>query len=259
MWSERVIVVATFGTLQQHPVTIAVLAGITSVVVVSRQRAIHSTAAARSWVAALPVSPGARRAEALILELTPIIAALTLISGFALLAWGVFAVAGLPAAACIVAWRALLVGTLLGAGVGLLVPSPKPVTPYPGSRYVPQRVTRGRHPEPSLAALGTWPVRRMFALLQPRTLSRALLPLLLMVPLGSTAATAMIWIGLFGVLAALVFLGMSVLWVTQAARLWLKPLPISMRRLGPVVALRAVLVMTALAATAAWLVWIGRS
>jgi hypothetical protein len=110
---------------------------------------------------------------------------------------------------------------------------------------------------PSVSSLGIWPIRRMFAMLQPKTLSRTLLPVLMMIPLGSSAATAMILIGIFGTLTACVFLARSVAWVMKAARQWLKPLPLSFHRLSWVVATRSVIVMAGLGAAAKWLAWVG--
>lgn len=258
VWVHRSAVAAAFSELQQHTVMIALLAGILAALVVSRQRSIHAAHAARSWLGALPVSPRARRVEAITLQLAPLIAALVLVSGLSLLAVAAFAVAGLPVGACFIAWRSLLLGTMLGAMGGLAAPLPKPVVLHPGSRYVP-RVTRGRRPVPSLAALGIWPIRRMFSMLQPKALSRAALPLLVMMPLGTTAAAAMVWIGLMGALTALVFLAVSIVSVTQAARDWLKPLPLSSRRLGRVVAGRSLIAMVGIAAAAVWLTWVGGS
>ena len=65
----------------------------------------------------------------------------------------------------------------------------------------------------------------MFAMLRPKILSRTLLPVWIMMPLGTTAAAAMVRVGIFGAWAALLFLIVSVVCVYRAARRWLKPLP----------------------------------
>jgi hypothetical protein len=97
----------------------------------------------------------------------------------------------------------------------------------------------------------------MFAMLQPKILSRTLLPVMVMMPLGSSAATAMILIGVFGTLMAGVFLVGSVAWVVKVARQWLKPLPLSFQHLSWVVAVRSAIVMAGLGAAAKWLAWVG--
>jgi hypothetical protein len=257
VWIGRTLIAAAFQQMQQHTLMIAVLAGIVAAVAVSHQRSAHTARAARSWVAALPMSPRARLIEGLTMQLALVIAGLALISGFGLLTAATLAIARLPVGACLVAYRSIFVGALLGAVGGSAVPLPKPVFPHPGSRYVPHRALRERRPVPSVGALGIWPIRRMFAMLRPKTLSRTLLLVLVMMPLGTSAATAMIVVGLFGALTAFVFLAHSVTWVTQEARRWLKPLPISFRRLGSLVAVRGLIVMAGIGAAAAWLMWAG--
>ena len=108
-----------------------------------------------------------------------------------------------------------------------------------------------------MAALGIWPIRQMFAMLRPKALSRAMIFVLLAVPLGSTAAAAMVWIGQFGALTAFVLLGVCVVSVTRAARHWLQPLPLSPCRLILSVAIRPLFVMMGIGAAIAWLVWVG--
>jgi hypothetical protein len=257
VWIRRSFFADTFNLLQHHTVTVAVLSGVCASAIVSRQRRIHAVRAGHSWLAALPVNAGARRVEALTLQLLPIIVALVLVSGVGLLTGAIFTAAALSPRAGIIAWRSLLLGASTGAAVGLVIPSPKPEIPSPGSRYVPPPVTRGGPPVPSVASLGIWPIRRMFAMLQPKILARTMTPLLLAIPLGSTAATAMIWVGLFCASLALVFLGMSVIWVAHAARLWLTPLPLLPQRLRRVVVARSLIVMASIGAIATWLVWVG--
>ena len=257
VWIHRPRVAAAFNALQDQTLMIALLVGIVAAVAVAHQRSVHMARAAHSWLAALPTSPRARRAELLTLQLAPVITALVLVSGFCLIAGATLAIAGLPTGPDIVAWRSVLLGTVLGAAVGLAVPLPKLEVLDPSSRYVPHRAMHGRRPVPSIAALKIWPIRRMFAMLRPKTLSRAMLPVLLAVPLGTTGAAAMVWIAQLGAVTALVLLAMSVVDVTQKARQWLKPLPLSLGRLGLTVALRALLVMFGIGAVLAWLGWIG--
>ena len=259
VWIHRAFAGAAFNELQQHSMTIAMLAGIVSAIAVSHQRSVHVARVERSWLAALPVSRRARCVEALALQLIPVIAILVLISGFCLLTGAVFVVAGLAAGPCVVTWHAVVLGISLGAAVGLAVPLPKPVIPHPGSRYVPHRAMRGRRPVPSIAALGIWPIRRMFAMLRPKALSRAMLLVLLTVPMGTTAAAAMVWIGQLGALMAFALLATSVVYVIRAARHWLRPLPLSSRRLGVTAAILPAMVMVGIGIVMAWLAWVGYS
>ena len=59
---------------------------------------------------------------------------------------------------------------------------------------------------PRLSALGSWPVRQMFAWAQPKIVARAMIPILVMMPLGTTADAAMVVIALFGVVGALLLI-----------------------------------------------------
>jgi hypothetical protein len=68
VWINRSLVASAFHQIQHHTMTIAVIAGIVSAIVVSRRRSIHAARAVRSWVTALPVSPRARRVEALAMD-----------------------------------------------------------------------------------------------------------------------------------------------------------------------------------------------
>jgi hypothetical protein len=258
LWVHRLLVDEALSRLQRHTVMTAVLAGIVAAAFVSHRRSVHAARAPRSWLAALPISSRVRHIEALALQLGPVITVTVLISCFGLLTSAMLAVAGLSAKSCLFAWRSLLLGTFLGAGGGLIVPHPKPPSPYPGSRYVPHRTIPGRHPVPSLGGLALWPIRSMFAMLRPKTLSRTLLPVLIMMPLGTTAAAAMVRVGIFAAWAALLFLVVSVVCVYRAARRWLKPLPLSVHRLGFAISGRAVIVMMGIGAVAAWLGWVAR-
>jgi len=258
LWVYRLRVDEIFARLQPHTVIIAVVAGIVAAAFVSHRRSAHAALAPRSWLASLPVDPRIRRLEALALQLGPVVAVMVLICGFGLVAGAVLGLADLPAKSCLLVWRSALLGTFFGTGVGLIVPLPKPVSPYPGSRYVPQRMTPGRRPVPSLAGLAIWPIRSMFAMLRPKTLSRTLLPVLMMIPLGTTAAAAMAWVGFFGAWTALLALIASLVHVLRAARRWLKPLPLPGPRLGFAICGVVFMVMMGIGAVAAWLRWVAR-
>jgi hypothetical protein len=258
LWVHRLRVDEVLNRLQRHTVMTAVLAGIVTAAFVSHRRSVHAARTPRSWLAALPISPRIRRIEALALQVGPVLAMMVLICGLGLLTSAMLALGGLSAKSGLVAWRSLLLGTFLGVGGGLIVPHPRPVSPYPGSRYVPHRAAPGRHPVPSLAGLAIWPIRSMFAMLRPKTLSRTLLPVLIMMPLGTTAASGMVWIGIFIAWAALLSLIASVGSVFRAARRWLKPLPLPVGRLGFAISRRAVVVILGIGAVAAWLRWVAR-
>ena len=79
---------------------------------------------------------------------------------------------------------------------------------------------------PSLAALGQWPIRQMFAWAQPKAVARATIPILVMMPLGTMADTAMVVIALFAVAGALLLLCSAAIAVSRLAARWLAPLPV---------------------------------
>jgi hypothetical protein len=65
----------------------------------------------------------------------------------------------------------------------------------------------------------------MFAWAQPKIVSRALIPILIMMPMGTTADAAMVVIAMFGTLGALLLLWSAAILASRAARSWLAPLP----------------------------------
>jgi hypothetical protein len=115
---------------------------------------------------------------------------------------------------------------VLGVIIGYLVPAPKPIDLPPGSRYVPHRHVRTTAVRPSLEALGQWPIRQMFAWAQPKAVAHATIPILVMMPLGTMADTAMVVMALFGVVGALLLLGSAAISVSRLATRWLAPLPV---------------------------------
>jgi hypothetical protein len=66
----------------------------------------------------------------------------------------------------------------------------------------------------------------MFAWAQPKVVARALIPVLVMMPLGTKADEAMIAIALFGLLFAMSLLSSAVISVGRAAQRWLAPMPV---------------------------------
>jgi hypothetical protein len=229
--------------------------------VVSRRRATLRATAPRSWLAALPVTRRRARLEALVIETQPALLTLGLLTvAFAtFLGVAAFAVPTVvPRAAA--AWSALAGGVLIGAAVSYLVPLPKPVEPTPGSRYVPQRrPTRAAPVVPSLRSLGLWPVRALFAGLRPQAVTRVAIPILLLMPLGTTADVAMLVIGICADLGAMLLLMGAMVRVHGAARRWLRPLPAAPQRLSRQILMRPALVLLGGIAVAAWLLWLVRS
>jgi len=138
-----------------------------------------------------------------------------------------------------------------------LLPSTRPEEIYESSRYVPHR-RRVETPIPtgSLSALGTWPVRQMFGSARPKTIARALIPVLLSVPLGSTAADVMLAIGLLTAIGALALLIAAAISVSAKASRWLKPLPIGSGLLARRILVPALAFMFCATVIESWLAWV---
>jgi hypothetical protein len=83
---------------------------------------------------------------------------------------------------------------------------------------------------PSLKALAFWPVRLMFARAQPKLVARAILPVLVLMPIGTSAATALCVIALYVVAGVLSLLIPAAISVSVSVRAWLAPLPVRMSR-----------------------------
>jgi hypothetical protein len=156
----------------------------------------------------------------------------------------------------IVTWAAMTGGIVVGAGLGYLLPSARPEEIYESSRYVPHR-RRAETPIPtgSLSAIGRWPVRQMFASARPKTIARAMIPILLSVPLGSTAADVMLAIGLLMTLGALVLLVLAVIFVSAKASRWLRPLPLDSGLVARRTLIPALSLMSCVTVIESWLIW----
>jgi hypothetical protein len=226
-WAERDSALPALKWLRLHGLLCAVLAAIASALGVARRRSLKRAAYARSWLAAVPVTDRAARWESLVIETLPAIAAI-----------GLLTIAGISYALVLLiansteilapfaVWACFSGGIAAGIIGSYLVPQPKPVILPPGSRYVPHaRVGRAGGIRPSLRALGAWPIRQMFAWAQPKIVSRASIPILVMMPLGTTADAAMVVIALFGTMGALLLFWSAVISASRAARSWLAPLP----------------------------------
>ena len=226
---ERDAIAPALGALRRHGYVCLGLAAVFSALNVARRRVLERAQYLRSWLAAAPVRSATARWEALLIETVPASAALLVIAVLALIA----AVATARVSDAVALWADLSGGVVLGVIIGYLIPAPKPVDLPPGSRYVPHRHVRNTTPiRPSLQALGQWPIRQMFAWAQPKAVSRATIPILVMMPLGTMADTAMVVMALFGVVGAVLLLGSAAISVSRLAARWLAPLPV---RAGAVV------------------------
>jgi hypothetical protein len=155
-------------------------------------------------------------------------------------------------------WFAMNSGIVVGALVSYSVPVPKVVELPPGSRYVPHRGAVGASRFiPSLSALGKWPIRQMFASARPKAVARAVMPILLLMPLGSSADSAMIVIAIFAVSGALVLLLSSTISVSRTGCRWLLPLPLRSALLARSLLFRPVAVIVLATSTDTWLIWVG--
>ncbi|HEX3398291.1 MAG TPA: hypothetical protein VHS76_16420 [Steroidobacteraceae bacterium] len=226
-WAERDFFNPALKWLRLHGLLCAILAAIASAVLIARRRALKRAEYARSWLAAVPVRVGAARWESLAIETLPALAAMGLLAVLSVACSLVLAFAARADILTPLAIGAYLCGGIAAGIVGsYLVPQPKPVVLPPGSRYVPhQKVRRAAGIQPSLRALGAWPARQMFAWAQPKIVSRALIPILVMMPMGTTADAAMVVIAMFATFSALLLLWSAVILASRAARSWLAPLP----------------------------------
>jgi hypothetical protein len=227
IWVARDPVAQVLAWVRLHSLVCGGLAAVASANQVARRRVLKREEFARSWLAAVPTRLSRARWEALIIETLPATTALVALTVLGLSAGVVLAFAGgRHSGALFSVWAALSVGVAIGFVVGYAMPAPKPVDLPPGSRYVPhQNRKRAAAITPSLAALGAWPVRQMFAWAQPKMVARATVPILIMMPMGSTADVAMGAIAVFGVNGALVLLCMAAIRLSRLIRGWMAPLP----------------------------------
>jgi hypothetical protein len=239
-WAEATVAIP-LNWLRLHGLLCAGLFAVAGAILIARRRALKRAEFARSWLAAVPVSASTARWESLLIETFPAIAAIGLLT-IASVCYALVLLLAKRAEifALFAVWATLSGGIALGVLGSFLIPQPKPVDLPPGSRYVPHPKARpAAKIRPSLSALGSWPIRQAFAWAQPKVLSRAIIPILIMVPLGTTADTAMVAIALFGCVGALLLVCSAVMSVSRSARRWLAPVPM---QLGEVI--RAFLVPT---------------
>jgi hypothetical protein len=226
--AERQSLTVFVAWLRSHGAACAAFTAFFSAIGVAQRRNLVRGEFPRSWLSAVPVRSATARWEAFLLETLPAgvaVAALCLLAALASLALAL--TASLNLGAIVVVWAYLAGGVASGAALSFLIPRPKTVDLPPGSRYVPKaQPHRATVIRPSLAALGRWPIRQMFAWAQPKVVSRTLMPVLVMMPLGTKADDAMIAIALFGTLFAMTLLTSAVISVSRAAQRWLAPMPV---------------------------------
>jgi len=203
------------------------LAIIASAVATARRRVSKRAEFARSWLAALPVRARIADWEKLLIETLPALAAVAALTGayIAVAALAAFA-AGRGGGSALAVSASMSGGVLLGAILSYGLPGPRPVDLLPGSMYVPhRRVAKALAVRPSLKSLGLWPLRLMFARAQPKLVARAILPILVLMPMGTPAAAAMVIIAFYVVAGALLLLIPAAISVGSKVRGWVAPLP----------------------------------
>jgi hypothetical protein len=249
---------ASAGSMYRHRLFLAGLAAFAACVVVARRRALKRAEAGRSWLAALPARPARARWEALAIETAPVVGA---ICGWTT-AFGIVGTIAAFAADDSVnrlgsTWGTVSAGIVIGSLLSYLAPAPKPIDLPPGSRYVPhRRVTGTGTLVPSLSALGRWPIRRMFASARPKAVARAVMPILLLMPLGSSADMAMLYIAMFAVVGAMLLLVAATISVSKASSRWLQPLPLKVAVLARALLVQPLTMIVAGTSVGAWLFWV---
>jgi hypothetical protein len=225
-WAEAT-VAPSLKWLRLHALLCAGVAAIASALLTARRRALKRSEFARSWLASVPVSRSTARWESLLIEALPATAAIGLLTIAGISYTLVLLIANrVEISALLAVWSYLCGGIALGVAGSFLVPQAKPIMLPPGSRYVPQSLRRAAKFRPSLKALGSWPIRQAFAWAQPKIVARATIPVLLIMPLGTMADSAMVVIGLFGTISGLLLVCSGVIAASSWARRWLAPLPV---------------------------------
>jgi hypothetical protein len=228
LYRERDWAFAISAWLRQQILGAIGLTIMASAVATARRRVRKRTEFARSWLAALPVRARTAVWETLLIELLPVAAAVAALTGvfLAVAALAAFTdVRGIGTALTV--WAAMSGGVIVGAAASYGLRHPKPVDLPPGSRYVPHGRSRADAAlRPSLKALGVWPLRLMFARAQPKLVARAILPILVMMPIGTSAAAALCIIAIYVVGGALLLLIPAAISVSGSSFRWMAPLPV---------------------------------
>lgn len=238
--------------LREHILAASGLAAIATAIAVARRRVRKRAEFAKSWLAALPLRTSMARWEALLIEMLPAAAVAALAGIF--FAAAVFAPASGSSALAV--WASMSGAVAAGAIASYAIPNPKAVDLPPGSRYVPhRRIAKAPALRPSLKALGLWPLRLMFARAQPKLVARAILPVLVLMPIGTTAATALCVIALYVVAGVLSLLIPAVISVSVAVRAWTAPLPVRIGQVIQVVVIPTLGIIVGLSAAEGWLLF----
>ena len=254
--SDRIASIQAFRWLGRHDLLWASIFAVASGALVLRRRSLNRIAYRHSWTAALPVKRSTNRWQWIAMESAPV----ALLLGFLALMFGTATAIGIVDASLpvpLITCAAAAGGVTLGAVLGHLMPLTRQEDGYEASRYVPHR--RGVEtpaPTGSLGALGSWPLRQLFASARPKTLARAMIPVLLSVPLGSAAADTMLAVGLLAAIGALVLLTTATISVSAAAFRWLTPVPLAPRVLARRVAGPPLAVVVLLTSIESWLTWV---
>jgi hypothetical protein len=225
-WGETAALARAVGWLYQHRLASGCVAAVASAVLVARRRVLTRGEYAKSWLAAVPVRSATARWETLAIETLPATAAIAALTVMAAICAAAFA--SLPQARLPLwtTWAYLILGLGFGVLMSYFIPAPKTVDLPPGSRYVPHTPTKRAAPiQPSLRSLKYWPIRQMFAWLQPKMVARATIPILVMMPMGTTADTGLVVIAMFGVAGALMLCCSAAIAVSRLASSWLSSLP----------------------------------
>jgi hypothetical protein len=228
LYAERDWVEESVKWLRQQILAATGLASIASAVAIARRRVSKRAEFARSWLAAVPVRARIARWETRLLETLPAVAAVAALSGIYIAVAALAAFTGGRGDGSVLAiWGSLCGGVIVGAIASYGLPGARPVDLPPGSRYVPhRRAAKTAAVRPSLKALGIWPLRLVFARAQPKLVARAILPILVLMPIGTSATAALCVIAIYVVAGALLLLIPAAISVRGLSARWMAPLPV---------------------------------
>jgi hypothetical protein len=253
---DRAAGISLLAWLQRHAVLLAGASALVASILVSRRRALNKRAISRSWTASLPVERSTAKWQVVAIESAPALA----IAGLLATVFGsltTIALFRVDMPAPISTWAAMTGGVVLGTALSYWIPAPKQEEGYELSRYVPYRRRAGtRIPIGSLSALESWPIRQMFAGATPKTVARATLPIILLMPMGSTADVAMLVMGLLAVMGMLLLLVTAVIAVSAEATRWLQPLPVGSGLMARKILIRPLALMLCATSIESWLLWV---
>jgi len=218
-----------------HPLTVDVLVALQASVLIHRGRRKWAGVYSSNWLSTLPVS---RRESACLIALRTLLgslAALALPPLVVVLAW-------LTAPASGAAVSALLGGmgiaTVTGALLGWYLPQ-RDAEHLPN--VPPHTVGAGPSALPTLAGLSYWAVTQTRVWLQPRSLSRLLLPAMLLLPGDISGNVAVALLSLWVLALYLSVLLRATVRVAREGATWLRPTSLTFYRFAWAVARRPLL------------------